>query len=252
MAQRFAKSMPSGPLEAGGESVPRHIAIIMDGNGRWAAKRMLPRIMGHRQGAEAVRRTVKAAADLGIGYLTLYAFSSENWKRPADEVDDLMGLLRLYLRNEISELHHSGVRVRFIGERLRLSSDVRELIDHAETLTTNNARLTLVIALNYGSHAEIISACKRIAEKAVANEIDPASIDHAMISKYLLTADVPDPDMIIRTSGEKRLSNFLLWQAAYAELVFLDCLWPDFDKAVLESAIAEYSSRERRFGGRQA
>ncbi len=231
---------------------PRHVAIIMDGNGRWAKKRFLPRALGHREGAEAVRRTVKAAGEIGIGYLTLYAFSSENWKRPADEVDDLMGLLRLYLRNEVRELNDSHVRIRFIGSRERLSDDVLKLIDESEHLTAGNTGLTLVIALNYGAQAEIVSAVQHIAAQVARGELAAEAIDEAMITRHLFTSDMPDPDLIIRTSGEQRLSNFLLWQAAYSELVFVETLWPDFDRAALEAAIADYRNRERRYGGRPA
>jgi undecaprenyl diphosphate synthase len=229
---------------------PRHVAIIMDGNGRWAKKRHLPRAVGHKQGAEAVRRAVEAARELGIGYLTLYAFSSENWKRPADEVDDLMGLLRLYLRNEVSELHKNGVRIRFIGSRERLSKDVLQLVDESESKTAANVALTLVIALNYGAQAEIVEAARAIAAKVQAGQVMLADISENMLSAHLLTQGIPDPDLIIRTSGEQRLSNFLLWQAAYAEFVFLDCLWPDFDKAEFERALDEFHGRERRYGGR--
>jgi undecaprenyl diphosphate synthase len=231
-------------------TVPRHVAIIMDGNGRWAKKRHLPRAVGHKQGAEAVRRAVEAARELGIEYLTLYAFSSENWKRPADEVDDLMGLLRLYLRNEVAELDRNGVRIRFIGSRARLSKDVLDLVDHSESKTAANTSLTLVIALNYGAQAEIVEACKAIAVQVADGTLAAADICEATIARHLLTRDMPDPDLIIRTSGEQRLSNFLLWQAAYAEFIFLECLWPDFDKAEFESALAHFHSRERRFGGR--
>jgi undecaprenyl diphosphate synthase len=230
--------------------MPRHVAIIMDGNGRWAKKRHLPRALGHREGAEAVRRTVRAAGEIGIGYLTLYAFSSENWKRPADEVDDLMGLLRLYLRNEIRELHANDVRIRFIGSRQRLSADVLALIDDAEASTGGNKGLTLIIALNYGAQAEIVEAMREIGVQIASGKLDPAQIDEAVISRHLFTAAYPDPDLIIRTSGEQRLSNFLLWQAAYAELVFTETLWPDFDRSTLEAAVGEYLGRERRFGGR--
>jgi undecaprenyl diphosphate synthase len=241
--------MASVPL-ADDVPAPRHVAIIMDGNGRWAKKRHLPRAVGHKQGAEAVRRAVEAARELGIGYLTLYAFSSENWKRPADEVDDLMGLLRLYLRNEVSELHKNGVRIRFIGSRERLSKDVLQLVDESESKTAGNAALTLVIALNYGAQAEIVEATRAIAAKVQAGEIALADISETLLSAHLLTHGIPDPDLIIRTSGEQRLSNFLLWQAAYAEFVFLDCLWPDFDKAEFMRALNEFHGRERRFGGR--
>jgi undecaprenyl diphosphate synthase len=231
-------------------AAPRHIAIIMDGNGRWASKRFMPRAMGHRQGAEAVRRTVRAAGELGVEYLTLYAFSSENWKRPADEVDDLMGLLRHYLRNELNELHRQKVRLMFIGERDRLSPDVLDLLDSSIRQTANNTGLTMVLALNYGAQSEIARACRLIAEKVQSGEIDPASINEDVVAAHLLTTGIPDPDLIIRTSGEQRLSNFLLWQAAYAEFLFTDELWPDFDRDALMRAIDQYHQRERRFGGR--
>jgi undecaprenyl diphosphate synthase len=231
-------------------TAPRHIAIIMDGNGRWAKKRFLPRALGHREGAEAVRRTVRAASELGVRYLTLYAFSSENWKRPADEVDDLMGLLRLYLRNEVRELNDSNVRIKFIGARARLSADVLALIDDSEAMTQANSGLTLVIALNYGAQAEIVSAVQIIAGQVARGALTVDAIDEALVTRHLFTVDMPDPDLIIRTSGEQRLSNFLLWQAAYAELVFVETLWPDFNRAALEAAIADYRNRERRYGCR--
>jgi undecaprenyl diphosphate synthase len=235
---------------ADGSAPPQHVAIIMDGNGRWAKKRFLPRALGHREGAQAVRRTVRAAAELDIEYLTLYAFSSENWKRPADEVDDLMGLLQLYLRNEVRELHNSNVRIKFIGARLRLSDDVLLLIDESEKQTATNTGLTLVIALNYGAQAEIVAAVQSIAQKVSRGELCVDAIDEALINQHLFTADIPNPDLIIRTSGEQRLSNFLLWQAAYSELIFTEILWPDFDRVALESAISDYHNRERRYGGR--
>ncbi|WP_439815911.1 isoprenyl transferase [Zavarzinia sp. CC-PAN008] len=232
------------------DALPRHIAIIMDGNGRWAKARHLPRAFGHRRGVEAVRRVVKAAADLGIGCLTLYAFSSENWKRPADEVSDLMGLFRLYLRRELAELHAENVRVRFIGDRSRLKADLVTLIEDSERLTVRNTGLTLVIAVNYGGRAEIVAACRRMAQDVAAGRLAPEAVDEAMFAATLQTGDLPDPDLIIRTSGEQRLSNFLLWQSAYSELVFVDTLWPDFDRAVLEQAIHDYGCRDRRFGAR--
>ena len=230
------------PAVSGGAGVPRHVAIIMDGNGRWAKKRFLPRIAGHRAGVEAVRRAVEAAPLLGIEVLTLYAFSSENWKRPADEVNDLMGLLKRYLQSEIDELDRNGVRVRYIGDPHRLSADVRALLDKSVTRTAGNSKLTLVLALNYGSQDEIVRAVRQL----VADGVEPTA---EAIEARLDTADLPLPDLIIRTSGEQRLSNFLLWQAAYAELIFTDDLWPDFDRASLERAIAEFGRRERRFGG---
>lgn len=229
-------------------STPAHIAIIMDGNGRWARARNLPRIAGHRRGAEAVRNTVKACSELGIPYLTLYAFSSENWRRPAAEVDDLMGLLQLYLRQEVGELKRQGVRLRFIGDRAGLSADINRLIENAEKDTAENRDLLLTIALNYGSHDEIIRAVRGIAADAVAGRLNIDEIDETRFSSYLETSGLPNPDMIIRTSGEKRLSNFLLWQAAYSELIFLDIFWPDFTKESLEEALDEFHARERRYG----
>jgi len=227
---------------------PVHVAIIMDGNGRWAKARGLPRVAGHKRGAEAVRRTVTGAAELGIEYLTLYGFSSENWKRPPAEIDDLMGLLRLYLVNEIEELHQKGVRLRVIGQRSRLQADIVRLIEHAEQHTAANRRLNLTVALSYGGRAEIAEAARRIAEEVRAGRLDPAQVDERRFERFLYTSDMPDPDLLIRTSGEKRISNFLLWQCAYAELVFLDRLWPDFTRDDLEKAITEYHGRDRRYG----
>ncbi|WP_431858812.1 isoprenyl transferase [Azospirillum sp.] len=231
---------------------PVHVAIIMDGNGRWAKARGLPRTAGHKKGVEAVRRTVEAARELGVGYLTIFSFSSENWRRPEEEVSDLMGLLRFYLRSEIAELHKAGVRLRVIGERSRLSPDIVRLIENAEELTGANTTMTLVVALSYGSRQEIVLAARRLAEEARAGRIDPAAIDESALTARLFTADIPDPDLIIRTSGEQRLSNFLLWQSAYAEFVFTDTLWPDFTKRDLEAAIEEFHRRERRFGATTA
>ena len=227
---------------------PRHVAIIMDGNGRWAKARGLPRIAGHRRGAEAVRRTVQAAAEFGIAYLTLFGFSSENWKRPVGEVDDLMGLLRHYIRGEIAELHARGVRMRVIGERRRLPADIVTLIDNAEMLTGGNTGLRLTIALSYGGRAEIAAAARAIAEAVKHGGLAPDKVDEALFARHLLTADMPDPDLVIRTSGEQRISNFLLWQTAYAELVFTSTLWPDFGEADLEKALRDYHGRERRYG----
>jgi undecaprenyl diphosphate synthase len=227
---------------------PRHIAIIMDGNGRWAQARGLPRVAGHRQGAEAVRRTVRAAGELGIPYLTLFGFSSENWKRPLEEIDDLMGLLRHYLRGEIAELHKNNVRLRIIGDLTRLSPDIVTLIANAEALTRDNTGVNLTIALSYGGRAEIVAAVRALAAKSAARALAPEAIDEALISRHLFTADIPDPDLLIRTSGEQRISNFLLWQCAYSELVFTKTLWPDFGPADLEQAIADFGGRERRYG----
>jgi undecaprenyl diphosphate synthase len=228
--------------------VPQHVAIIMDGNGRWAAKRHLPRKLGHRQGVEAVRVIVRAAGEMGIRYLTLYGFSSENWKRPAEEVSDLMGLLRLFIRRDLAELHQNGVQVRIIGEREHLEPDIVALIEEAETLTRGNDQLKLIIAFNYGGQNEITSAVRRIAREVKAGRLDPEAITAETVAAHLDTAGVPDPDLIIRTSGEKRLSNFLIWQSAYAELVFTDVYWPDFSPDRLKEAVAEFNMRDRRFG----
>jgi undecaprenyl diphosphate synthase len=227
---------------------PRHVAIIMDGNGRWATARGLPRVAGHRRGADAVRRTVKAAAELGISYLTLFGFSSENWKRPIAEVDDLMGLLRLYLRGEIAELHRNSVRLRVIGRRERLAPDIVTLIENGERLTAGNAGLQLTVALSYGGRDEIALAARSIAAKVAAGTLALGEIDEDCVSRHLLTAELPDPDLLIRTSGEQRISNFLLWQTAYAEFVFTETLWPDFAKVDLEKAVRDYHGRERRYG----
>jgi len=237
-------SLPAPPPRP----LPRHIAIIMDGNGRWARARGLPRIAGHRRGAEAVRRTLEAVGDLGIPYLTLFGFSSENWKRPLDEVDDLMGLLRHYLRGEIAELHGRGVRLRVIGDLGRLAPDLVTLIANAVALTRDNTGINLTVALSYGGRAEIVAAMRAIAAKAAAGSLAPEAVDEEMIARHLFTADIPDPDLLIRTSGEQRISNFLLWQCAYAELVFTKTLWPDFGRSDLDQAIADYCGRERRYG----
>ena len=231
-------------------TVPAHVAIIMDGNGRWAASRHLPRIAGHREGARAVRRSIEAAIQNGVGWLTLYAFSSENWRRPVTEVLDLTGLLRHYLRSEIAELKANGVRLRIIGDRARFDPDIQRDLADAEQSTAGNARLNLTVALSYGARAEIAGAARAAAEAVLAGRLDPAKLDEAQLSGFLATAGMPDPDLVIRTSGEQRLSNFLLWQAAYAELVFLDVLWPDFGADHFAAALAEFARRERRFGAR--
>jgi undecaprenyl diphosphate synthase len=222
----------------------------MDGNGRWASRRLLPRVAGHRAGIEAVRRVVKAAPDLGVQVLTLYAFSSENWRRPADEVRDLMGLLRAYIRSEIDELDANGVRLSFIGDTTALSADIQQLLADAAARTCGNRRMRLVIALNYGSWDEMARAVRGLAADAAAGRIQPETISTEMIEARLDTFDLPPVDVLVRTSGEMRLSNFLLWQAAYAELVFTERLWPDFDGAALAEAVEQFRSRERRFGGR--
>ena len=229
-------------------TAPVHVAVIMDGNGRWARARGLPRIAGHRAGAEAVRRTIKACRELGVRHLTLFAFSSENWKRPADEVDDLMGLLRFYIRKEIDELNAQGVAVHFIGSDEGLADDIRELMRKTEEITRDNRLLHVTVALNYGSRDELCRAVRAVAREAVDGKRRPDEIDEAVIAAHLDTAAMPDPDLIVRTSGEQRLSNFLLWQAAYAELVFSPVMWPDFDKEALVAAIDEYQRRERRYG----
>ncbi|HKJ72875.1 MAG TPA: isoprenyl transferase [Alphaproteobacteria bacterium] len=230
--------------------LPRHIAIIMDGNGRWAKRRHLPRAVGHQRGADAVRRAVEGCRELGVSYLTLYAFSSENWKRPPSEVGDLMSLLRVYLRKELADLHKNNIRLRFIGNRGPLAGDIIDLINQAEGTTKSNTGMTLVIALNYGSQSEIVEATKEIARAVRDGRMDVEDVDEESFSRYLQTAAIPDPDLIIRTSGEKRLSNFLLWQSAYSELVFLDIFWPDFTKDSLIEAIQEFTNRDRRYGAR--
>ena len=242
-----ARKIGAAPDGADG-TTPRHVAIIMDGNGRWAQAKGLPRTLGHREGAEALRRAVRAAADLGIEYLTVFGFSSENWKRPAAEVTDLMGLLRLYLRREIDEIDRNGVRLRVIGDREKLSADINKLIDAAEQRTAGNRRLCLTVALSYGGRAAIVRAAQTLAAEVARGERSVDSIDEDAVQRSLFTADIPDPDLVIRTSGEKRISNFLLWQCAYAEFVFMDQLWPDFSGADLQSAIAEFSNRKRRYG----
>lgn len=236
------------PATTGQPAPPVHIAIIMDGNGRWAKARGLPRTAGHKRGAEAVRRTVEAAREMGVSFLTLYAFSSENWKRPQGEVTDLMGLLRLYLRNEVKTLHKNGIRLRIIGDRTRLSPEIVALIEESEAKTAANAAMTLVLALSYGGRQEIVAAARSLAVEVAAGRLTPEQVDEETLSARLFTADIPDPDLIIRTSGEQRISNFLLWQCAYAELVFQDVLWPDFGRDDLETAIRAFHGRERRFG----
>jgi undecaprenyl diphosphate synthase len=234
---------------ADGFEMPRHVAVIMDGNGRWAAARGLPRVEGHRRGVEALRRTVRAACDIGIGFLTIFSFSSENWSRPPAEIRDLMGLLRRFIRNDLADLHKSNVRVRIIGDRDNLERDISLLLQEAEELTRDNDGLTLVVAFNYGSRQEIARAARRLAIEMTEGRLRADEITPDLLARHLHAPDIPDPDVIIRTSGEQRLSNFLLWQAAYSELVFVPINWPDFDRATLEGAIAEYHRRERRFGG---
>ena len=237
------------PAPVGEISIPRHVAIIMDGNGRWAAARGLPRGEGHRRGVEALRRTVRAAGDLGIGIVTIFSFSAENWSRPPSEISELMALLRRFIRNDLADLHRSGVKVRVIGARDDLAPDIRALLEEAENLTRDNDKLMLVVAFNYGARQEIARAAQRLAAEVVSGRASLNEVTADKLAAYLDAPDLPDPDLIIRTSGEQRLSNFLLWQAAYSELVFVPVYWPDFDRATLEQAIVEYRRRERRFGG---
>ncbi len=234
---------------AGVGRFPRHIAIIMDGNGRWAERRGLPRAEGHRRGVVAVRRTVEAAIALDVRYLTIYSFSAENWSRPAAEVDEIMGLLKRFIRNDLADLHRNNVKVLILGERDTLAADLRLLLDEAEHVTQGNTGLTLCVAFNYGGRQEIALAARRIGEAVARGELDPSTIDANALNAHLGTAGLPDPDLLIRTSGEQRLSNFLLWQAAYAEFVFLPVLWPDFDRHAFEEALGIYAARGRRFGG---
>lgn len=236
------------PVPAEPRQGPLHIGLIMDGNRRWAKARSLPRAIGHKAGVDAVRRAIQATADAGIPWLTLFAFSSENWRRSADEVRDLTGLLRVYLRREVGALAKNGVRLRVIGERDRFGPETVSAIEAAEAATAHNTRLNLTVALSYGARAEIATAARALAREVAAGRLDPDQVDEAALARHLATRDMPDPDLIIRTSGEQRLSNFLLWQAAYAEFVFLDVLWPDFDAQHLRQALAEYHGRNRRFG----
>ncbi|MCB1427618.1 MAG: isoprenyl transferase [Nitratireductor sp.] len=237
--------------EAGAEfgKKPRHIAIIMDGNGRWAKARGLARFHGHRRGVETVKQIVRAACDQGIEFVTLYSFSTENWSRPREEVSELMNLLKVFIRKDLAELHQKNIRVRIIGDRENLPSDIAPLLLEAEALTRDNTDNTLVIAFNYGGRHEIVRAVRRIAEMVAQGEIAPETIDEAMIATNLDTAGIPDPDLIIRTGGEKRISNFLMWQSAYSEFYFTDCRWPDFTPADLNAAIEDFAQRQRRFGG---
>jgi undecaprenyl diphosphate synthase len=233
-------------ITALGTKIPRHVAIIMDGNGRWAEARGLPRFAGHTAGVEAVRRTVRGAIELGIQFLTIYSFSTENWSRPESEVSFLMGLMRRFIRSDLAELHKNGVRIRLIGERDRVDGELLSLLDEAVDLTRKNSALTLVIAFNRG---EIANAARRLAAQVAAGAMPLEAITPDTLGDALDTHGLPDPDLLIRTSGEERLSNFLLWQLAYAEFLFLDVLWPDFDKTWLERALQEYRTRDRRFGG---
>jgi len=228
---------------------PSHVGIIMDGNGRWAARRGLPRFEGHRRGVEALRVTVRAAIEFGLDYLTVYSFSAENWSRPLEEISDLMGLLKRFIRNDLADLHKAGVRIKVIGIKDALKPDIRGLLEEAESATRGNTGLTLVVAFNYGGRQEIAAAVRMLAQKVAEGRLDSAAIDEHMLGAHLDTAGIPDPDLIIRTSGEQRLSNFLLWQSAYSELIFLPIFWPDFDRQAFAAALTEFRARERRFGG---
>ncbi|MDB5672513.1 MAG: uppS [Alphaproteobacteria bacterium] len=250
MILRAARKAPQPETPAGGTVVPRHVAVIMDGNGRWAQARGLPRAAGHRQGAEAARKVLRAAGEAGVECLTLYAFSSENWRRPEGEINDLMGLLRFYIGSELNALHKEGIRLKILGDHKAFKADVAKMVDEAVARTAGNERMTLAIALNYGSRGEIVSAARSLAARAASGQLDPEAIDEAMIDASLDTGALPPLDLLIRTSGEYRLSNFLLWQAAYAELLFVDTLWPDFDGEAFNMALRTYAGRERRFGGR--
>ncbi len=242
-------SEPEVSLSQAAFETPRHVAIIMDGNGRWAAARGLPRVEGHRRGVEALRRTIRAAGEIGVEVVTIFSFSAENWSRPASEITELMGLLRRFVRNDLAELHKSNVRVRIVGEREGLDADIGRLLAEAEELTRNNTGLSLVVAFNYGAQQEIARAARRIAEQVERGALKSSDVNVDTVGQFLDAPDLPAPDLIIRTSGEQRLSNFLLWQSAYSELVFVPTYWPDFDRAALEAAIREYQQRERRFGG---
>lgn len=250
MSARPAPSQGATSHGGAGGTVPRHVAIIMDGNGRWAERRGLPRAAGHRAGAEAVRTILKSAVKSGVEVLTLYAFSSENWRRSDDEISDLKGLMGYYLERELDELSREGVRLQLIGDHRAFGPQLVERLERAIEKTKNNQRLTLVVALNYGARTEIAAAAQRLAAEAKSGELNPAEIDEERFGRELTTAELPPLDLMIRTSGEKRLSNFLLWQAAYAELLFVDALWPDFDEAGFNAALAEFAGRQRRFGGR--
>lgn len=237
----------TSPAEPGSSS-PLHVAVIMDGNGRWAKKRGLPRVAGHKKGAEAVRAVVEAAPGLGVTHLTLFAFSSENWRRPQDEVSALMGLLRLYIRSELSKLGKNGVRLSFVGDRSQLDSDIVEMMVDAEEKTRSNPGLHLIIAVNYGGRADILQAARKMALRIETGELSAEAVSEADLDVGLYTAGIPDPDVVIRTSGEQRISNFLLWQCAYSEFVFTETLWPDFGGADLAHCLSEFQTRERRFG----
>lgn len=228
---------------------PLHVAIVMDGNGRWAKRRGLPRQVGHPKGVDAIRRVVEAAPDQGVRWLTLYAFSTENWRRPAGEVAEVMRLLKLYVNSDLDKLAREGVRVRILGRRDGLPPDIAEIVERAERQTAHNDRFFLQVAFNYGGRADLVDAARALAKEAAEGRLDPETIDEDAVSRRLSTGGTPDPDLVIRTSGEQRLSNFLLWETAYSEFVFQDVLWPDYNAAHLQAAIEEFQKRERRYGG---
>ncbi|HSM42405.1 MAG TPA: isoprenyl transferase [Afifellaceae bacterium] len=241
---------PDPDIPSGDEVlIPRHVAIIMDGNGRWAQTRGLPRSEGHRRGVEAVKRAAQFAGDNGIKYLTLFSFSSENWSRPQAEIDDLLNLLRYFIRRDLNDLNRNNVKIRLIGSRKRIPEDILEMISRAETDTAGNTGLNLVVAFNYGSRDEIVRAATRFAERVASGEAKPDALTEAEFERHLDTSGIPDPDLIIRTSGEQRISNFLLWQAAYSEMLFLPVFWPDFTDRDFEEALKDFASRDRRYGG---
>ena len=245
------KPPPKEPTARHGETrdLPKHVAIIMDGNGRWATQRGLPRIAGHKRGINSVRKITRHAKASGVKYLTLFAFSTENWLRPKEEVHGLFDLFRYYMRRECRTLAREGVRIRFIGDPSEMPEDIQSMMTEAQNMTAGGDEMTLIVALNYGSRAEIVAATKRIAAKAEVGYLNPDDITDETIAAEMNTADFPDPDLIIRTSGEQRLSNFLLWQAAYSEFLFVDCHWPDFDEPAFDDCMALYRNRDRRFGG---
>jgi undecaprenyl diphosphate synthase len=248
------KTLPSSqlPTDLDPQNLPQHVAVIMDGNGRWASQRGFPRIAGHRQGAKTLKALLRCCKDWGIPALTAYAFSTENWRRPLEEVGFLMRLFERLLRRELREMQQEAVRISFIGDLSVLADTLRHQIDHVMGLTAHNQGIHFTVALNYGSRAELTQACRRIAEQAQQGYLQPHAIDESLIAQYLYTTNTPDPDLLIRTSGEQRLSNYLLWQLAYTELYFTDTFWPDFDRAAFHQALLYYQNRDRRFGNVQA
>ena len=249
MAVRSGRELPARPAGAAFTGAPpRHVAIIMDGNGRWAKARGLPRALGHRAGVNALKRTVEGAADLGLEWMTVFGFSTENWRRPPSEVSELMRLLKLYVETDLARLEREGVRVHVIGRRSGLPADIVEVIDRAEARTAHNSRFNLQVAFNYGGRADLVDSARRLAQAAAEGRLDPASIDEDRLGAGLSTGAGPEPDLIVRTSGEQRISNFLLWEAAYAEFVFQDVLWPDYGPEHLAAAMREFAGRERRYG----